>query len=295
MKRDADGWHLHQSDINGHCLEQLRLDTVAEGPRQETDAATVGTALHAGIEDELNNGFWDDENAFCGFTAQQFLELLEGYQADGANYVRSTMETDLLALKQLDQIARAWYRSSERQMLMQHDPKDRIVEWEFDLHFMDVVCRRTSRTKPEVIPIYLAGTADLVLLDKQRIWDWKSANSSYKRWEKQRWAPQQVVYTWAANEAGIITPNADGVIPFEYKVFLKQAKPAGCETVSVSAGPGNWDFLAHKLTYLVNMMYMVGFEDPWPLDDMHVLCSPKWCGHWDRCKGLHVSPETDWT
>jgi hypothetical protein len=225
-----------------------------------------------------------------------FIKLLEGYVEAKAAYVRSSYDSDTVAIKMLDGIARSWYRSQERTMLMQHDPAQRLVEWTFDLPFMECEVRRSKRSKPEVIQVWLAGQADLLLLDRNRIWDWKSANQQYKRWEAQRWRPQQSVYTWAANEAGLLTPNKDGVIPFDYKVFMKgSGKPTdGPETISVFAGPGNWSFLRHKLFNLVNMQYQLGYDQPWPLDDMHVLCSPKWCGRWDVCKGLHVSPES-WT
>jgi hypothetical protein len=89
-------------------------------------------------------------------------------------------------------------------------------------------------------------------------------------------------------------PNENGVYPFTFKVFLKRVAPAGIESVTTYSGPGNWSFLRHKVFNLVNMYYQLGLDNPWPLDDGHVLCSPKWCGYWDRCKGAHVSGET-WT
>ncbi len=205
---------------------------MAVGPRQETDAASVGTALHVAIEDELNNGFWGDEEELVHFGISAFINILEGYATEGKPYVMSSYTPDE-AVKMLDSIIRSWFRSSERHMLETHDKADRLVEWHFDLPFMECEVQRTPRSKKEIIPIWLAGTADLLLLDRGRIWDWKSAGSPYKRWEKQRWGVQAPVYTWAAYEAGLIPLNKQGVIDFDFKVFLKKAKPAGCETVTV--------------------------------------------------------------
>ena len=155
MKLDEQGIHIHQSDINGHCLEQLRLDTVAVGPRQETDAATVGTALHAGIEDELNNGFCETEEDVVRIVIQHFVDLLASYADSGAGYVQSSFGSPDAALKMLDSCARSWFRSDERTMLAQLTRGvDYHTEWEFDLPFCTVDWQPTPRSKPRKVQVW---------------------------------------------------------------------------------------------------------------------------------------------
>lgn len=290
MRFDEDGIHLHQSDLKNHCLEKLRLDTMAVGPRMETDAATVGTVLHATIEEELRNGAFDAEVNACGWAAGNFVATLEDYQARGCAYSMSTFGDMNRALQALHNLVASWYRSDERTLLLS-STQPMHTEWQFDRKFADIPVKKFGK-KAEDIPVYLAGTADLIW--DNMVWDWKSAGSEYRQWEKQRWDRQPDVYTWAAHDAGLIVPDSEGLFTFEFKVFVRKAAPCDVQTVTVRRSPNHWLWLGDIISRLVNLAYNMGLDREWPLDDQHVLCSPKWCSYFDMCKGSRVSGVT-WT
>jgi hypothetical protein len=63
--------------------------------------------------------------------------------------------------------------------------------------------------------------------------------------------------------------------------------------VSVVRSANNWSWLETVVHRLVNFAYNMGLDREWPLDDQHVLCSPKWCTFFDNgCKGKFVNGET---
>jgi hypothetical protein len=76
-------------------------------------------------------------------------------------------------------------------------------------------------------------------------------------------------------------------------VFVRGTNPdMGCQTVSVDRSPNNWAWLQQIVSRLVNFSYNMGLDREWPLDDQHVLCSPKWCTFWGMCKGSQVDGGT---
>jgi len=160
------------------------------------------------------------------------------------------------------------------------------VEWKFDLPFCEIDVKKHGK-KAESVPVFLAGTADIVV--DNMVWDWKTSGSEYRRWEYQRWGRQPDVYTWAAAQSGLIVPDRDGLYRFDFKVFVRNADPnAGCQTVTVARSANNWKWLETVIGRFVNFAYNMGLDREWPLDDQHVLCSPKWCSFFDRCKGSVV-------
>lgn len=287
MRHDATGWHVHQSDIKSwlNCGEQVRLKhLVRDEGRFETDAATVGTVQHSVIEEEILNGFFTTEQDCQAWAANNFLQTLERYQAENAIYSRSSFDTDLKALKVVERLAATWYRCDERSWLAVQDDGVVIPEWDFDVP-LGVSFRNED--------VYLSGQADLLLVNIG-LWDWKTASQSYRRWEKQRYDVQSSAYTYAAHYEGLLLPDRFGEYEFTFKVFdTKLATPGPPESISVKRSPKNWGWLR---TQVVNMLEVQNAlpNGPWPLNDNHVLCSPKWCPVWDSCKGAHVSGET-WT
>lgn len=290
MRFDEQGIHIHQSDLKNHCLEKLRLETVAVGPRIENDAATVGTALHAVVERELAGlvGYNVEKDA-AAMAAAVYVELLEEYSVENKPYILSTFNSHDRALDMLAALAAKWYRCNERQELLSaaNSPQ---VEWKFDLPFTTVPAKKFGKRQEE-IPVFLSGTADIVY-DNQ-VWDWKTAGSEYRRWEYQRWGRQPDVYTWAAVQSGLVTPDRNGEVQFLFKVFLRNLNlDEQPQTVSTIRSANNWGWLETITHRLVNFAYNMGLDREWPLDDQHVLCSPKWCTFFDMCKGQFVSGET---
>lgn len=289
MRLDDEGIHIHQSDLKNHCLEKLRLETVATGPRIENDAATVGTALHELIEHELRHGPYDNLHDCQGTAAGIYLGLLEKYQEEGRPYALSSFGSHERAIDLLVRLAEAWWRCTEREELLSATDAPHI-ELGFDLPYAELELKRHGK-RAEIMPVFLAGTIDIV--HNNRVWDWKTAGSEYRRWEYQRWGRQPDVYTWAAANMELIHPNQDGLYEFDFKVFIRGANPElGCTTVPIVRSEANHQWLGEIISRVVNFSYQMGFDNQWPLDDQHVLCSPKWCTFFDMCKGRFVNGET---
>lgn len=286
MNVDAQGIHIHQSDLKGwlNCGEQQRLRRLVSDANFETDAATVGTVTHALIEEELTQGFFDNEKDAMGWAAAHFVLTLERYAAEGAVYSRSSFDTDIKALRAIERLARCWFHSPERAELAVMPDGIIVSEWDFDVPL---------GLQFENTDVYVAGTADL-LIAGSGLWDFKTASQPYKRWEKQRWDVQPTVYTYAAAYEGFVEPDKWGEYSFTYKVFDTKGSTVGPpDSITVKRSSQNWEWLRAQVANMLVIQYALP-DGPWPMDDSHVLCSEKWCPVWHHCKGQFVSAE-NWT
>ena len=275
---------LHQSDINSFliCPEQLRV-TAFHGGRVETDAATVGTGVHATIEAEKIHGLFHSLNDMQDWGVAWFVNELATYEYESIPYSRSSFDTDNVAVKNLlTHLAHYWV-SRERSEYLHPDS---IAEWQFDIPFMEI------KHDLEWWEIRLAGTADWVHPDRP-MKDWKTASQEYKRWEKQRWAVQPTVYLRAAQHMGIPIKTApSGDYEFEFKVFrLKTKNDEYPETVKVYRGHRHFQWLERQVEDMARYVLNNQSDEHWIRNDQHVLCSPKWCPNWGNCKGLFIDGE----
>ena len=287
---------LHQSDINNYitCPEQFRAvnglgggkppDPDFDNIRIETDAATVGTVLHAVIEHDLSGTEFKTSKKAMAHGRSIFGDLCADYVANNIEYRTESFGTPDKALEALDKLVESWFFSEEREYWHQRDPKGFDLEHEFHIPFITL-----AEPKGVIREVWLAGTMDVLDRAEHRIVDWKSAGRDYQRWEKQRWAVQPTVYTFAGETFGIDPHGVDGY-RFDYKVFVRRGVQQA-QTVTVYRGTGQWAWLVNVVNNIVQMI-----ESPllmWPLRDDHALCGPRWCPIWSDCKGMWVTDE--WT
>lgn len=289
MRIDEAGIHIRQSDIGAYidCAEEFRRlywDETYVGA--ESDAALVGTALHALIAQELEHGFFGNMRDMIDFAAHFFQNQIVSFEQNNIPYNRESFKTDAKAIALLEGLVPDWVYSPERAMLVAQNPDERLVEWEFDVPLTTVLGKA----------VWLCGTSDLVLPNMNMVWDWKTAGRAYDLWEKQRWAIQPTVYLYAAHHEGLIQFDDRGLLPFEYKVFMRGGKDIRePETYGVVRSQGNFDWLEKIVTNMVTMQLKMGTDTEWPLNDHGWHCSPKWCPFFATCKGEHVSPRNNWT
>lgn len=295
MRIDSNGIHLRQSDITAFmaCPEQYRrtnFDPTYVG--SESDAALVGTSLHALIAEELDNGFYDRQFDAACFALDYLRNAIESFELAGTPYNRESFKTDDKAGIFLANVCQDWFHSEERRYLQSVDPQDRLVEWEFDVPF----------TTLGDTAIWLTGTSDLVLPRRNQVWDWKTAGRDYELWEKQRWAIQPTVYLYAAIHEGHVGMDANGLAHFEYKVFQRgtlgdggKADPKPGQTYPVTRSDASFKFLEKTVRNMVNMQLTLGTDVEWPLNDSGWHCSPKWCAFFADCKGKLIDPDKNWT
>jgi len=260
---------VRQSDLNtfNMCPEQARLKFAGKLPARTTEAMALGTADHAGIEAVLAHGATRVEA--IDVIAWQLENLL-----DGPDFEMVKLDTDTYfhyAFMCFD----AWYDH-----IRPHIGDVIAVEETFKLPFAIYPIANGWRVKVE-----LHGTIDCVT--SKAIWDWKTANSSWKSsaWEKERWAVQPTIYSWAVNELGLDTDPTT----FSFGVMVKgkdPADPKSAEIVTVRRDRQHYRWLERQIEPLVHLL--VAQLPKWPLNDQGWWCSGTWCPAWSQCKGAHA-------
>lgn len=277
MRLDSDGLHLRQSEINDWliCPERFRFGLVnvdEGGIGFESDAALVGTAIHAAIEYEFTVGP-QDRTTLDELALGRYAKFAADYRSDGSVFFSENTYNgvDAKAFTDIVDLVGKWYESEIRAEYLQFE--DVVSEWEFDVPFCTI----------DGMKIWLTGTADL-LIPEVGLVDWKTAGREYQRWEKHRWAVQPTVYTYAAHHLGYFSETP---IDFTFQVFPRGRK-GGVQTVSVWRDEGHWRWLERLINPMVRAIVgdaPVKWSGVWPMNDQHALCSEKWCPFWSGCKG----------
>lgn len=266
----SDGrWHhrFRQSHIKTAleiCPERGRLELLGKMPDKTTDAAAIGTAVHAGIETVLLQVMdgWEPDEEMGLFEAQaEFITLSRGPDFE---YVK--IKTEATALQKVERCFRNWYRN----VLPNLQPLAVEVPFEVTLHEDD---RRV---------ITLHGTIDEI--DVNGVNDWKTAGREYEDlWQYQRSAHQPTAYTLGAKSLGYFAGVDE--VPFTFVVMPRDSDVP--QYVTMTRHKGDWAFYAEQVK---DLAISIEAQLPaWPKNDNQALCSPTWCGAWDACKGKHFS------
>lgn len=263
MRVDGNRIYFRQSWVNEYfiCPERARQTALCEPTDETNEAAALGTAMHAGIEAAMDGRADSPDAVFeiARFTLDSMYSL-------------GLFVYDDLTPKKAHDYLRLWSQQlrtvSEFREL--YDDAGKMTEQSFCVHV---------DTRADGTEMWWEGTVDVV--GSLYLVDWKTSGRQYQAWEKQRWAIQPTMYAHAAERMGWLHYPVD----FRYVVFDKGAKPP--QVVQVQRGPEHAKFLTAQLW----LVYDQDWKRPWPLNDQHALCSPKWCPHWEECKGLYVSPD----
>lgn len=253
-------WHhrFRQSWLGSaaNCPEQARLMTINHLPDHNTDAAAVGTAMHAFIEASLSGVEFN-------------LAMAEAEEAwwneqrePNFTWVKYSGRT---GWKMIESLCAVWFDK--------YDPYQRHNRgWELETPFLFTLHEDEKRI------IEVSGTIDAY--DGFDVTDWKSNASDDDRYvprEYERWAIQPTVYTRAALELWGHNPT------FKYCVV----SPTGLQQFSVVRDERDWAWLTdmcESYAYLIEAQLK-----SWPKNDQHWLCSKRWCPAWDTCKGRHYN------
>lgn len=247
------------------CAERARLTMTGAMPKVENDAASVGTAVHTGIELAINA--WLDDGVPLALSAAReaahthFAELVA---LDNFRWVKFKPET---ARTFIDGALAVWHdrvAPTLRPMatevsfgpLALHEDEHRIIEVTGSIDYLD------ERWGPV---------------------DWKTASRDFQEWEYDRWGLQPTVYCWALTELGY--ENAGS---FEFVVFVrKNNTEVNLQRFSVRRHEGDFAWLRERA---LGIAHLIEADVPsWPRNDNTALCSPKWCPAWDACKGAYYS------
>lgn len=241
-----------------NCAEQARHEMVGSLPRKETDATAIGTAMHLGIESVLN-GSSADEGAEVA--KQEFERLVELPEFQWVQV--KTIGTGLATVERT-----FWSWVNE---ILPHLPPTVSVEHKFDYPFFE----------NEEFVVRLKGTMDFIGEGPEgvEVWDWKTAGRRWDAYET-KWKIQPTIYSWAlAQEYG-----EDREYDFVYAIMLKSQQDV--QVITTQRNREHWQWLEMQLG---SMLPLVKAElAHWPMRDQHSLCSPKWCGVYDICRGASV-------
>lgn len=253
---------FRQSWLNTYmdCPELARREAFEGLRSQDTDATAMGTGMHAGAEHHLGTGEGYKESLEAALTAFEAL-------APTLRWVQvKSVDT---ALRYVTTCFDTWWHDVRpllgKPVGIEHSFN--VLLWEDDQYV-----------------VRLSGTMDYVD-DLGIIWDWKTANDAdkygRKAWEHKRWSIQPTVYTYAW------WVDTGEFAPFTFAAALKGATRKPAQFVTVVRDETHWAWLRTQLMPIIKM-WEAGLDE-WPMRDLHVLCSPKWCPAWDTCKGALVT------
>lgn len=253
---------FHQSFIGDYLMCPARARWNAElfpDGTPPSSATAVGTAMHAGAESLL----------LGSPSKEQGSALVEAYdiEKNKPGFVRDMPDSEAVALAR--KCFKAWIRD-----IYPHIAGCNIeaVEQKFKVpvHYDDGF----------MVRFFLGGTYDAMINGVQ--WDWKTAASmhKYSQWKVDRHLIQPTVYTAAQ---AFMT---DTWLPmlFKYGIVEKKREPVG-HIITTTRGPREWEHLIRQIQSIYH-----SYGAPPVLNDTDWWCSPKWCAHWDGCKGAKSGP-----
>jgi len=245
------------------CPERARQDMVGLSERTETSNTMIGTAVHYGIEQCLNEMMMageplnelDSVNSSMGYWDEHSHEI------DNWNHTRENAEQIIEAN------TRVWWNE------VMPDMRPIAVEEQFEVPLT------TLESGTEV---WLTGTIDCVQEFPYAITDWKNPGGKPRdEWLMKRWSVQAAAYTYAVNELY----KFGEPLPFEF-VHLVKGK---VHRTTVNFGPAEWESLV-ALARSAGTLIEANLST-WPLNMAGWWCSPKWCGAWKTCRGQYAGQD----
>lgn len=258
---------LHQSFLQQYltCPERARQDYLGLSQRSETDSTAVGTAVHAAIE------------AYLGGDGVPMAEALGcemfNFLASDATFKWVKCKTRETAHRDIKVCFQNWLRDVYPQL-----GSPLSVEEHFRLPFI------TLDHPLGNVSVSLEGTIDY--LDETTVWDWKTSaneqsyaidyNRGGKGREKQRWAIQPTVYSWAAHQLGYLPEPVD----FTWAAMLRGPN-GGVQVLRCQRGGADWRRLEALVRNVVKLHFLD--LDEWPMNNTSYLCDHKYCDAWASC------------
>lgn len=255
------------------CPERGRLQVMKPEWDGPSDATTLGTGAHAGVEYRLTAGdVWSRDVAYRHIERAIYEEL------DQPN-VRWNKYDDVTEL-----LRRAWncFDAWERDIFPQvPQPGSAEVKFRVPLY-----------TLPDGRTVGIEGTQDWVPHEVNALWDWKFPGRDYKQADKQRSAIQPTIYSLAAVKGGLQSVTDfefHWPIDFTYGIGVTLATSARAQVFTVRRTEAHAEWAVSRIKSFVELALNYGLERPWPANDDHFLCSDKWCPWWGICKGAHMT------
>lgn len=245
------------------CNERGRNAIVHPDWSTTSDSMALGTAVHAGIEHNLNGGTSGEHEAYLR------MEKLIGGEEGPLRYTLGLEPSALMSLA--SDLFNRW----------EADVRDKVID-EGVLaveHYFEIDWFSYDHAGTQVV-VHLEGTIDCVT--EKRLWDWKTAGRPYKTWEKQQQSVQATAYSFAAAVLGLLPFPTQ----FTFAVLMRDGKPTQLSNLHRNERHVNW--MQRQVTPLIRNAIILGLDQPWTTNDSFYLCSAKWCPAWSTCKGASL-------
>lgn len=243
------------------CMEKARASIGV--PSISSDAAAIGTAVHAGAAFAIEEQD-ADVVAMVDVARSSWADQIAG----DIKWVKYDAQS---GVDEVTNLAHSWWRN-----LRQYVTSPVHVEQSFRCHF------DTFEVGAGIARVHLEGTVDLV--QAESLWDWKTSSKKYSWRDKQSDSIQASVYAAAAVALGWLQYP----VHFNFGVLLRGTSES--QVVHVTRDANHTEWLRNQIRPLVRLALAVGTDSPWPTNDTGALCSDLWCDNWAACKGSLLAP-----
>lgn len=244
------------------CPERARFKLTHPHMSGPSDATIMGTAVHYGIEQVLNN--WCD-TASIGDVSMAHFERLRQEPYKETNLNPDKYETHIRSMCDafVDGILPYVELGGETEYKFAVPTGLMVDDW----------------------TVWIEGTMDYITPNGV-MWDWKTASRAYNAREKQSTSLQATVYAMAMNQLGLAEYPAE----FNFGVMIRQDKPKS-QIVRVTRNASHANWAKRHMKVAVEMALRQGIKDTnWVMNESSNLCSERWCSYWSICKGGYLSP-----
>lgn len=267
IERTDDGVvhvYLRQSWLSNarDCLEKARH--LIHNESISSDAAAIGTAVHAGAEAACSDGSISDTHVVAA-AVNEWNRIIGDEPVKWVKYDAESGRAEVARL------AQSWHHN-----LRQHVTAPRFVEHQFEIVFDQF------EHDGDTVVVHLKGTIDLVQFHD--MWDWKTSSKKFSWRDKQNDSIQASLYAAVAVQEGWLQYPVN----FNFGVLVRGTNNSQVVTVRREASHTEW--LKRQIRTTVSMALSVGTDLPWPTNDTGGLCSPVWCDNWASCKGSLLAP-----
>lgn len=256
--------YLRQSWLSNarDCLEKARH--LIHNESVSSDAAAIGTAVHAGAEVACLDGSASDTHVVAA-AVNEWNKIIS---TEPIKWVKFNEESGRAEVARL---AQSWHNN-----LRKYVQSPRFVEHTFE------VCFDSFEHQGENVFVMMKGTIDLVQFDS--LWDWKTSSKKYSWRDKQNDSIQASVYAAVAVQEGWLQYP----VAFNFGVLVRGTNDS--QVVTVKRDESHTEWLKSQIRSTVRMALSVGTDVQWPTNDTGGLCSPVWCDNWGSCKGSLLAP-----
>ena len=264
---------ISQSWLNTYidCPEAARQILLQTYPESTTPEAYLGTTLHAAIDLFISKGI--DPTEYIESKLKGYK--LPGLNAKGEPHKWDNSRSDTAHWTVLDLALDCWDHWLDHLWIAGAGIGGR-GPGNPEFSFERVVY------EDDEVRVTLIGQIDYHLKNRLEMWDWKFSARRWEPWEVQRYDIQSACYT-----VGLHGLEIPGEVSFNFGV-TNPDNLSKSRVVSITRDQRHVDTLIEDtIAPLARLIKRQPLTEKWPALSTSWKCSPKWCEHFDACRGRH--------